>query len=58
MHIRPFEYQDEEHVVAMMREHPLQFPTFMKSCRLCNHKLYVESVAIIKALKQLPRTAN
>ena len=29
MHIRPFEYQDEEHVVAMMREHPLQFPTFI-----------------------------
>ena len=29
MHVRPFEYQDEEHVVAMMREHALQFPTFI-----------------------------
>jgi len=27
--IRSFEYEDQQHVVAMMSEHPLQFPTFI-----------------------------
>lgn len=29
MRIRSFEYEDQQHVVAMMSEHPLQFPTFI-----------------------------